>query len=182
MDILSNPLGAVEANESEAISREDKRVVILGIAYHNMGAELEYNKEYSCAMEAYEKGMKSLSERYARDNHVYHSLQKAAEGLKERQLKLLSYHTRCARNRLLGATKRLYANKVCAHNDTVVSHYIKSESVQRRTRTPFASTAKAAGLGEIKGFSPYSGFERKESVFDSNGKCNTRTLDNKLVR
>eukprot|EP00826_Nyctotherus_ovalis_P056814 TRINITY_DN7748_c0_g1_i3.p1 TRINITY_DN7748_c0_g1~~TRINITY_DN7748_c0_g1_i3.p1 ORF type:complete len:148 (+),score=16.51 TRINITY_DN7748_c0_g1_i3:589-1032(+) len=146
-----------------------------------MGAELEYNKEYSCAMEAYEKGMEILSGRYTKDNHVYHSLLKAAKDLKERQLRLLSYHTKCAKNRLLGTTKRLYANNVYAHNDAMVSHYIKSESVQRRTRTSFASTTKATIFKEFSGFSPYSELERKESVFDSNRRSNVKTPDNRLV-
>jgi len=142
VDILSVTIESDNNDTKEnTLSKEDKRIIILGVAYYNMGAELEYTKSYLCAIEAYERGINLLSEKYTKDNYVYNNLLKASKDLKEKLFKLNEYHNKCARNRLLNATKNLYANPF-AQDNKLLLNYMKNETTRRRVKTPFSRTVK----------------------------------------
>eukprot|EP01022_Parablepharisma_sp_SALTPOND_P031231 TRINITY_DN78_c0_g2_i1.p4 TRINITY_DN78_c0_g2~~TRINITY_DN78_c0_g2_i1.p4 ORF type:complete len:204 (-),score=13.05 TRINITY_DN78_c0_g2_i1:1560-2171(-) len=116
-------------------TENERKIVTIGIAYYNMGVELEYLKNYLDAIEAYEKGMKSLQGNLSSNHPVYQNLLKSYNDVKNKQNQRISYHKTRAKARSLHATKLLYAkNSEIKEVDISISKQIKNENILNTTK------------------------------------------------
>jgi tetratricopeptide (TPR) repeat protein len=115
-------------SSTKATNDYNKDFIILGIAYYNMGTEYEYIKDYSKAMNAYDKGLEALNNKVSSDNFIYQNLVNASRNIKEKHRLLLNYHNDCARARSLGSPRLLYmGTQEIDKRDIMVSNSIKEE-------------------------------------------------------
>ena len=100
-----------EINKEKALPKteesKDENIEILGIAYYNMGIEFEHLKEYTKAIEIYEKGLKILDEKGFSANFVYTLLSKALINSKNQLSFLPSCQKDTSRSISLGITRQL---------------------------------------------------------------------------
>ena len=117
---------------------EERRFATLGIAYYNMGAELEFLHCYTEAIDAYEKGLEKVRDKLAHDNPIYANLANSWEDSKKRQQQRQDFHKNRSKTRTLHATKLFYAAKPALRQmDITLSNQIKNGNAFAATDTSF---------------------------------------------
>ncbi len=135
------PAGEMTGEAKTCGEDAEYRYATLGIAYYNMGAELEFLRLYEDAVRAYEQGAEKLRGNIRQTHPVLRNLMQSCAKAKEKQMQLTIFHKDRALLRASHATKLLYAARpVIKDSDVLMSNKMKSEET-------FASTTL---MGKLK--------------------------------
>jgi len=134
VEILSNESISQNNTEQPAqneLKYDDSKTSTLGIAYYNMGVELEYLKNFSGCIDAYKKGISELEKRnFAKTNPIYQNLLKSFTDASQKHQQRIDFHTMRSRTRSLHATKLIFAKKPeIKQNEIKISNLIKNEVI-----------------------------------------------------
>ncbi len=125
----------------------ERKFATVGIAFYNMGAELEFLRYYNDAIEAYEKGIEKLRGNLPELHPVFQSLVRSCANAKERQTHRMTYHMDRSHARDLHSTKSIYAARpLLKESDISVTETIKREEGLSAATTPFGRTRVGLGL------------------------------------